>query len=85
MQKVQSSLIQSDDFDIQICYFTQEQIENIMNNMSHEKKRFLFVIMSKLIMSQYTDYKSGDILKIISSKRFLFSNKITERYNLPKS
>lgn len=73
-----------DDFDIQICYFTQEQIENIMNNMSQEKKRFLFVIMSKLIMSQYTDYKSGDILKIISSKRFLFSNKITERYNLPK-
>ena len=74
-----------DDFDTQICFFTTEQIEQILNNLDTEKKRFIFVIMSKLNMASIENYQQGDILKILTSKRFLVFTEITKRYNLPQN
>lgn len=74
-----------DDFDTQICFFTTQQIDNIISNLTVEKKRFLFVIMSKLNMASIENYQSGDILNVLSSKRFQILANITKKYNLPQS
>jgi len=81
---MKEKLFLPDDFDIQICYFTQEQIDRILNGLSYEKKRYLFVLMSKLIFGTIEGYTSGDIFHIMSSKRFLISAEISKRYNLPQ-
>lgn len=81
---MKEKLFLPDDFDVQICYFTQEQIDLILNGLSYEKKRYLFILMSKLQFGTIDSYESGDILKIMSSKRFLISAEITKRYNLPQ-
>ncbi len=73
-----------DDFDTQICFFTTQQIEQILTNMTPEKKRFFFIIMSKLLVSAIETHQPGNAIKFAFSKRVLISSEIVKRYNLPQ-
>ena len=70
------------DYEQAICYFAPKQIEDIIINLSKEKKKYLFTILSKFAMLSFTPSNSPKALDILSSKRFQILAQISKIYKL---
>lgn len=71
-----------DDYEQAICYFAPKQIEDILLNLSNDKKKFLFTILSKLAMFSISQSNDANVLNILSSKRFQVLSEISKLYKL---
>lgn len=74
-----------EDYEQAICFFTPNQVEDNLLNLSKEKKKFLFTMLSKLAMLSLTPSAAPKALDIISSKRFQVLAQISKLYKLSET